>query len=297
MPRPRCSKCGAPSEDGLFRTKCEYCGAKLERTKSLRQYLGSAIIPLIALAGITAVVTRRFIDTPFTVTVEVIYIAFAIGAAFVLRNFSTPDRTPRILDFLKAEAHTARPVQYRVPEKPAFDAPRSWESIVSAPRPRKLKWTFAGKFGLAVILLIPGSLVWLSIIKLWNPRGGDHLYDVILASFFSLLMICVFIGTIRDLRLSGRLMRDGEVTVGWVADVWDAGGRHSRIHITVGFRDSVGRLFERDFIPLRINESIDQGRPVLVFYDPLNPECCVTSSASWIQLAEPVVTLSADRAG
>ena len=117
-----------------------------------------------------------------------------------------------------------------------------------------------------------------------------------LAGFVTVVAVLATIQWPRELHRSRQILRDGEVTVGWIADVWETGARHRTAHITVGFRDSVGRHFERDFRVLRFDDPIDQGRPVLVFYDPLDPMQCITPCASSIELAEQI-PLSAARAG
>ena len=298
MPRPRCPRCGAPSEGGFFRTKCEYCGARLGRSTPLWRAVWKAIVPFVLFIGFAAVAIRgNFFNAPYMVIVEIIYCAVAIVVVFVLQNFSVPEHAPRILDFLKTDAPASAPVQYRAPDKPSFDTPRSWGSILAAARPRSLRWTLSGKIGFAIIPVWLGLGVWVLISAASNPRRTDRLWSFTYAGFFSLLLIFGFIKAIRTAGRSWMLMRDGEVTVGWIADVWETGGRHSRVHITVGFRDSVGRLFEQEFVARRVDESIDQGRPVLVFYDPLNPERCITPSATWIELGEMVESVNVVRAG
>ncbi len=189
------------------------------------------------------------------------------------------------------------PIPFRGLEAPLFEPPTSWRAILSSPRPRKLKSSLARKITFAVITLLAGVGVWIafSLGYDWHPIGRE--VWILLGLFWFVVLIYGFVTSIRNAYQSHGLVRDGEATIGWITDAWETGAEIRKVHVTVQFRDLVGRLFEHDFVLRRGDDSADPGHPALLFYDSQNPERCTIPAATTVQLAENEESLSAARAG
>ena len=293
MPRPKCPQCGAPLQGGFFRTVCEYCGAKLNASIRAWRDLAVSTIPILVIIVCAAPDARRGSD-PFRFFFTVVSQVAALLFVIVERYGAAPEHRPRILGLFKVAERGNGTVAYRAPEAPTFEAPKSWQSILSAPPPRKLKSGPVVSISLEFFGFAAFLAIWIWIFSSrYAPRGGRWL--AVSAVFLTVAMIYRITESIREKFRSWRLLRDGDVAVGWVSDTWDSGVDHRKLYITVTFRDSVGRRFERDFLVRNADGSLDPGHAELVFYDRLNAEDCTAYSATGLRLAEAPQSLSAVR--
>jgi hypothetical protein len=296
MPRPKCPRCSSPLSGSFFRTQCENCGTKLGPSGQAWRDLAISMAPAFVLVGFTVLASRHSSIRPSEIF-RVASQCIAVLIFVLLRDAPVPDRTPQILELLRRPTRTDVPIPVRELEAPLFETPKSWRAILSSPRPRKLKSSIARKITFEVITLLAGVAVWIAFSLEYNWHPIDRGLWNLLGLCWFVVLIYGFITSFRNAYQSRRLLRDGEATIGRVTDAWETGGESRKVHITVQFRDLVGRLFEHDFVLRRADNSADPGHPALVFYDSLYPERCTISAATTFRLAEKEESFSAARAG
>jgi len=154
--------------------------------------------------------------------------------------------------------------------------------LLSVPRPRQLKWNWRMKASAALAGLSIGMLGWILFAHPDKDRLDDARFILILACWVTGLISLPLIPE----RSNRTLLRDGEVTVGRVVyqqtvqpgkDGWSA--------IFYAFADRRNRGFigrGQDY-----SDSLAQGAPVVVFYDPLNPNKNVAMECSRFSVKSP----------
>jgi hypothetical protein len=282
MPRSKCSQCGAPLDGVFFHPDCEYCGAKAVVSFSLRAAWD--LLAPFALVGVWVFFAnhgRKF--DPSVILLELFFGLAAAVVAFMYRRANKLHDPSLIVDFLKPAGESKPPPIRQFPHEPVFDVPRSWKSIVTAPRPRSVRLSSRGK---RLLLLGPAMIAFVVAAGISLPRQNSLpvvylVFAGVIAWFFYAAVKAIG----REIT-ARRLMRDGELTIGWVTDCRETGGRHKNINITVEFRDLVGRLFARDFVVHETDDSIDPGHAILVFYEAINPEKNAVACATMFKLAD-----------
>ena len=253
------------------------------------------MVPVLVIVGFTVLASRRGSIQHFEIF-RAVAECIAILSFILFRYSSAPDRAPRILELVKRPARSEVPIPFREMAAPLFEPPKNWRVILSLPRPRKLKSSLTKQIAFAIIGLLAGAGAWIALSVDYNSYPIDRGLWILFGLFWFVFLVRVFVTSIRHTYQARGLLRDGEVTIGWITDAWETGGDVRKIHVTVQFRDLVGLLLEHDFVLRRIDDSADPGHPALVFYDSLHPERCTISAATTLQLAEDQ-PLSAGRAG
>lgn len=154
--------------------------------------------------------------------------------------------------------------------------------LLGVPRPRPLKWNWRMKAIAAFAGLSIGVLGWILLAHPDKDRLDDARLILILACWVTGLISLPLLPE----RSNRTLLRDGEVTVGRVVyqqtvqpgkDGWSA--------IFYAFADGRNRGFigrGQDY-----SDSLAQGAPVVVFYDPLNPNKNVAMECSRFSVKSP----------
>ena len=141
-------------------------------------------------------------------------------------------------------------------------------SLLNVPRPRPLRWTWHMKIAVTLLALAIALVIWV----LASSSGKiENVNDDL--STLMIFLICFAVAVSFPLipELSNRkLLTDGELVVGRVVRVEAVQrGRKSWSIIFYAFADAANRGYigaGKDF-----SDSLAQGAPVVVFYDPLNP--------------------------
>lgn len=296
MPRQKCPQCGAPIDAAVIRVECDYCGW---RGKTRVQLLigdlwriSAELVFFIAWGAIfmTGVNFRKHIS-------EFLPLLVITLTGLVYRFLPARERKSPFVDLMPREVpETVVPVR-AFPHEPVFPTPRSWKRILVASRPRRLRLSPAiiNQFVVPLVMLL--FAVFFVLVCL----SDEHTLRTTKTYFgvaFGAAAILFFAIGVRDAARARALMKDGEVTVGWVTDVWEPGGRKTKIrNLTVEFRDAANRLLAHDFKYRHSDDNCDPGHPILVFYNPLNPEECTIECATVFKLAEPEASTVAAQLG
>jgi|HubBroStandDraft_4_1064222.scaffolds.fasta_scaffold17599_3 hypothetical protein len=231
-----------------------------------------------------AVATRGHIfSPPYLSGLDLVLGAAGIGIVFILRIIRSRSDSTLSVDILKSGSKTMPFPIGGFPDEPVFAAPRRWKAILDAPRPRAVRLSSQGKL---VVIFVPAMLAFFvfAAVAFQNPHTPPA-RNLMFAFVFALLVYSAVDGFRRELAAL-RLLRDGEVAMGWIADCWETYRKRQKIHITVEFRDTVGRLYARDFQVSSTEDSIDPGHPILVFFEALNPEKNTVACTTIFELAD-----------
>jgi hypothetical protein len=283
MPRQKCAQCGVPLDSPSFYSKCEFCGTRVKAQFSARD-AWEIIGPFAVFVGWLAIATRGHIfGAPYLAGLELVLGVVGIGIAILLRGMRSRSHSTLLVDILKPSGETKSFPIREFPHEAVFAAPRSWKAILDAPRPRAVRLSGQGKL---VVVIAPAIFAFFVIAGV--TFRGPHTVPA-RDLMFALVFALIFYGAVDGIRREStarRLLQDGEVTTGWITDCWETGGKSRKIHITVEFRDTVGRLYARDFVVSSTEDSIDPGHPILVFFEALNPEKNTVACATIFKLAD-----------
>jgi hypothetical protein len=283
MPRQKCTQCGVPLESLWFYSKCEFCGTRANARFSPRD-AWELIGPFAVFVGWLAIATHGHIfSAPYLAGLELVLGVLTIGIAVLLRGVRSRGRSTLLVDMLKP-ANETKPFPIReFPHEAVFAAPRSWKAILDASRPRPVRLSSQGKLVVVIAPLLIALVVFAGVA--FRSQHTVPVSDLMLAFVFAWLFYGAVDG-IRRASAARRLLQDGEVTTGWITDCWETGGKSKKIHITVEFRDTVGRLFARDFVVYSTEDSVDPGHPILVFFEALNPEKNTVACSTMFKLGD-----------
>jgi hypothetical protein len=283
MPRQKCTQCGVPLESLSFYSKCEFCGTRANARFSARN-AWEMIGPFAVFVAWLAVATHGHIfSAPYLTGLELLLGALSIGFAIFLRGMRSRNRSTLLVDILKPASETKSFPIRDFPHEAVFAAPRSWKSILDSPRPRAVRLSTQAKLAMVMVPAIFALFVVAGVTS-----RGQHIL-AIGDLFFAFVFAWLFYGVadaIRGESAARRLLQHGEVTTGWITDCWETNGKTKKIHITVEFRDTVGRLFVRDFVVQSTEDSVDPGHPILVFFEALNPEKNTVACSTMFRLAD-----------
>jgi hypothetical protein len=283
MPRQKCIQCGTQLESLSFYSKCEFCGTRANARFSARD-AWEMIGPFAVFVAWLAIATHGHIfSAPHLAGLELLLGALTVGFAILLRGLRSRNRSTLLVDILKPARETKSFSIRDFPHEAVFAAPRSWKAILDSPRPRPVRLSSHAKF---TVVLVPAIFAFFVIAAVTSrSQHALAIGDLILAFVFALLLYGVA-DAIRTEGAARRLLQDGEVTTGWITDCWETSGKTKKIHITVEFRDTVDRLFVRDFVVYSTEDSVDPGHPILVFFKALNPKENTVACSTMFRLAE-----------
>jgi hypothetical protein len=150
-----------------------------------------------------------------------------------------------------------------------------FEPLLTVAKPRSLRWNWRMKTAVVLAILLCGTLSWTLTAHSLRERSGDSGLVLILLCWVTFL---VSLPLTREVS-NRRLLRDGEVAVGRVIYQQTVQpGKDSWSAIFYAFADGGNRGFVGRGCDL--SNSLGQGAPLIVFYDPLNPNKNVAQECS-----------------
>ena len=146
--------------------------------------------------------------------------------------------------------------------------------LLTTVKPRSLLWNWRMKATAVLTVLIIAILIWIVPAHSVRGRFNDGGSILILVCWVTALIALPLVP-----ELSNReLLTDGEIAVGRIIYQIEQPGKDRRSAILYAFADGrnrgfVGRGFD-------ISNSLGRGAPVIIFYDPLNPNKNVAMECS-----------------
>ena len=281
MPKIICPRCGAVvRNEGDFRI-CPHCGRDCARvfTKRFLPSIHYLLPALIYIATLGPTLSILF-DVEWKYwAIAGFVIAVGLGWVFVARKFRREydDPTADLNVFAK---HGSEIRNQKAPDAPQMpELPRNWKSLISMHRPRevylptgsKISVLFSGLFVAASILFFAWGFANhrgpFSKHMDWH-RGWAPLLYYIAAVPASLLMIW------REV-VSRKLLRDGEVTIGY----WNEGAYE--------FWTQSGQRFRRNSVSIPSTDAIFGIGLVPVFYLSQDPTKCVALCSVYSRIRVP----------
>lgn len=284
MQETHCLRCGFVFFADPTQTLCPHCGRNFHTPLRRAWSVGSPFIWLSGCYLLTIWPIFRDERTSATdwesVLVTGVLLAVALAFLFYMRKQSSSQQTftalnPRVKEVYDAASKLA-PVSPARPETPAQLQP-----LISLSRPRTIYFPLRAKVGVTVFAIFYVGAV-ATAWKRYMPPTGRHIaltYNLF-GFVFLALGLRAAIGLLHREFSAQTLLRDGEVTIGYVIDaVRRVGGG---ANVSYQFWTRLGERFEHQG-PLVSRESIYSNKELVpVFYMPENPAksvalCCVRS--------------------
>jgi hypothetical protein len=272
MPRARCTNCGAVLAYAEIEACCLKCGWNSRRTQTrlagIRRALTFGFVCSVGVGTLFALARSwaPLIPLGFILLIIVFLWAMTRGAMakIQLATAGSPGSKPKS----GATDKGGKSVEYVRAES---------RVLLSLPRPRPIRVSFQGKISIGIGLLVfafgNSVIIPMLITPLRHIRGVAQLtsgFWILLA--FDSLWNWIVISNISFELLARRLLREGEVTVGRITDIWHV-RRGSRM--TYEFLDSTGHNYVKDGKASYGDKGLI-GTALLVFFDKENPRKCTT---------------------
>ena len=155
-------------------------------------------------------------------------------------------------------------------------------TLLNIPKPRKLSWSWRMKAAVSLLTAMMFFVIWTVVAYLSSGDFRDPLIVLILVGWACALIAFPVLPELPN----GKLLREGELVVGRVIHQETfSGSRDTWTVIFYAFADGANRGFigkGRDY-----SDSLAHGAPVVVYYDPLNPERNVAMECSRLSVKVP----------
>ena len=280
-----CPRCGSPVPlRRLFgaanKPFCARCGWNLDRAEAALAGKSNTLIFLpfaIAALAFFAAFSAAKVHSPFVFFLPVIFGLVVLIP--VWSYFSTRKA-------IAAAKLTANPSLALAP--PPLD--HSLLMLQSLPRPRRVRFRFAGSLAVAAIALvfmIAGVLIAIFASSRVNrPHHPPHENSFAMLIPFLLMVLAFVIIIVIPLFREKRnqpLLRDGELAFGRVtAQQTIQQGKASYSKIDYEFQTSSGQLMQNSAKDL--TNAVFEGMSIPFFYDPLDPSKNITPCATYLQI-------------
>ena len=280
-----CPRCGSPVPLRRFfsvanKPFCARCGWNLDRAETALAGKSNTLIFLpfaIAALAIFAAFSSAKVHSPF-----VFFLPLIFGLVVLLPVWSYFS-TRKAIAAAKLSANPSLALA-----QPPLDP--SLQMLQSLPRPRRVRFRFAGSLAVAAIALvfmIAGVLIAIFASSRVNrPHHPPHenSFAMLIPLFFMVLVfvIIIVIPLFREKR-NLPLLRDGELAFGRVtAQQTIQQGKASYSKIEYEFQTNTGQSLRNSVKDL--TNAVFEGMTIPVFYDPLNPAKNITPCATYLQI-------------
>jgi uncharacterized protein (DUF983 family) len=280
-----CPRCGSPVPLRRFfsmtnKPFCARCGWNLDRAE-LALASKSTIVKFIPI-GIAAVAffiffTASRADMPFIFIVPALFLLIALTPVWSYYS------TRKAIAGAKLTADSSLALA-QLPLDPSL------QMLQSLPRPRRVRFRFAGGIAVAaigVVFMIAGVLIaFLALSRVNRPHHPQNQNGfamlILFLVMFVVFVVIIIIPLFREKR-NLPLLRDGELAFGRVtAQQTIRQGKASYSKIDYEFQTSSGQLVQNSTKDL--TNAVFEGMTIPVFYDPVNPAKNITPCATYLRI-------------
>jgi len=284
MQEIRCLHCGAVFFASSSGALCPYCG-RIAQPPARKFWSSISRYVAVAISIVIAVLFEHpgLIDRQ---SITFIVVLGGCGLAWAFWQESGHKQRSREFSSLNLAGKGIRDsAAGSVPTTPSPpQVPPEWRSLAALARPREVYLPTSAKMSfIGTALLVAAGLVFLVYAGRHYPPFKTGRTSSTYRTIFLVGLILPIWGLFERVRqeLSGRaLLRDGEVTIGYIAD-WIAKG-HYGAKVTYQFWTTTGKRFEHERPVVSDKDVFSEKALVPIFYMPEDPTkstalCCVNS--------------------
>jgi hypothetical protein len=281
MTLPQCPNCHAVTRLAGNQRYCLSCGWNRDRAMAaLRGNLKMMPFSVLVFAGFAAFMVRgwHFRDpVQIAIFCGVPLIGILVNYIYARKNLATLEAMPaqatrpgRASDG-SASGATAREAGLESGLEPSAEASAKYQALVCASRPREIRMSSQGKFGVTAGLLMSvgfAAVIGLHLSTKWAPQQSFVRFqpgDWFMAGFGALLLLLPF-GIWRGQKTECDLLENGEVALAKVTRQWSDRNSSS---IECEFKDFSGQVHK--VIAADNTRKLFESMSVPVFYDRENP--------------------------
>ena len=282
MPFPPCPDCKTVTKAAGNQRYCPSCGWNRDAAiASLRGTIKMMPFGVIVFMGFTAFVMRGWhFRNPMQIAIFAGVPAFGILLNYIYarKNLATleampaPAARPKAASDASTFGGSARTSGADTDLEPTAEANAKYQALMRTSRPREIRMSSQGKFGIIAGLLMAlgfAAVIGLHLYAKWVPRqsfarfqGGDWF----MGGFGALLLLLPF-GIWRGQKTEYDLLENGEVALAKVTRQWS--GDKGSSSIECEFKDFSGQMHK--VIATDNTRKLLQSMSVPVFYDGDNP--------------------------
>jgi hypothetical protein len=282
MTLPQCPDCHAVTKLAGNQRYCPSCGWNRDAAMAaLRGNLKMMPFGVVVFAGFVAFMVRgwHFRD-PMQIVIFCGVPAFGmlVNYIYARKNLATleampaPAARPRSASDDSAFRANAREAGADADLAPSAEATAKYQALLRASRPREIRMSSQGKFGVIAGLLMSlgfAAAIGFHLYTKWVPRESFVKFqtgDWAMAGFGALLLLLPF-GIWRGQKTECDLLENGEVALAKVTRQWS--GNKNSSSIECEFKDFSGQVHK--VIAPDNTRNLYQSMSVPVFYDRDNP--------------------------
>lgn len=282
MTLPQCPDCHAVTKLAGNQRYCPSCGWNRDAAMAaLRGNLKMMPFGVVVFAGFVAFMVRgwHFRD-PMQIVIFCGVPAFGmlVNYIYARKNLATleampaPAARPRSASDDSAFRASAREAGADADRAPSAEAIAKYQALLRASRPREIRMSSQGKFGVIAGLLMSlgfAAAIGFHLYTKWVPRESFVRFqtgDWAMAGFGALLLLLPF-GIWRGQKTECDLLENGEVALAKVTRQWS--GNKNSSSIECEFKDFSGQVHK--VIAPDNTRNLYQSMSVPVFYDRDNP--------------------------
>jgi hypothetical protein len=282
MTSPQCPECHAATKLAGNQRYCPNCGWNRDAAMAaLRVSLKIMPFGVLMFAGFLAFVVRgwHFRD-PIQLAIFAVVPAVGMLVNYIyarknlatLEAMPTPTTRPRAVSDDFASGSSAREPGADADLQPSAEASAQYQALMRTSRPRQIRMSSQGKFGVIAGLLMSlgfAVVIGIHLYSKWVPRQSFIRFqpgDWAMATFGTLILLLPF-GIWRGQKTECDLLENGEIALAKVTRQWT--GNKNGSSIECEFKDFSGQVHK--LIAPDNTRNLFQSMSVPVFYDRDNP--------------------------
>ena len=282
MTSPQCPNCQGATRLAGNQRYCPSCGWNRDAAiATLRGNLKMMPFGVVVFAGFVAFMVRGWhFRNPAQIAIfaGVPAIGILLNYIYARRNLATleampaPVTRPRVASDDSTFGAGAREAGADADLAPSAEATAKYQALLRASRPREIRMSSQGKFGVIAGLLMSlgfAAAIGMHLYTKWVPRQSFVRFqtsDWAMGGFGALLLLLPF-GIWRGQKTECDLLEDGEVALAKVTRQWS--GDKGSSSIECEFKDFSGQVHK--VIAVDNTRKLLQSMYVPVFYDRNNP--------------------------
>jgi hypothetical protein len=283
MTSPQCPNCQGATRLAGNQRYCPSCGWNRDAAiATLRGNLKMMPFGVVVFAGFVAFMVRGWhFRNPAQIAIfaGVPAIGILLNYIYARRNLATleampaPVTRPRVASDDSTFGAGAREAGADADLAPSAEATAKYQALLRASRPREIRMSSQGKFGVIAGLLMSlgfAAAIGMHLYTKWVPRQSFVRFqtsDWAMGGFGALLLLLPF-GIWRGQKTECDLLENGEVALAKVTRQWS--GDKGSSSIECEFKDFSGRVHK--MIATDNTKNLLQSMSVPVFYDRDNPK-------------------------
>lgn len=282
MAVPQCPECRAVTKLAGNQRYCPSCGWNRDAAiASLRGALKMMPLGVIVFAGFAAFMFRGWhFRNPIQIAIFAVVPAIGIVLNYVYarKNLATleampaPATRPKLDSDDSGFGSSTREAGTDADLKPSAEANAQYQALMRTSRPRQIRMSSQGKFGVIAGLLMSlgfGAVIGMHLYTKWALRQSFVRFqpgDWAIGGFGALLLLLPF-GIWRGQKTECDLLENGEVALAQVTRQWS--GNKNSSSVECEFKDFSGQVHK--VIATDNTRKLYQSMTVPVFYDRDNP--------------------------